>query len=121
MRRLLNRLLRLLEQDRIELPRRELEPRDIRTGDRLQIGQETWRVGEARSSAHAIDGRAFALIADRASAPVAILMAELSTDGNRIDGWVLIREGNRLEVPGEMIVRFPSGAWTTPGSERRGT
>jgi hypothetical protein len=116
--RVLSRLLRLLEQDRIQLPRRALEPRDIRPGDRLQIGQETWWVGEGRSSSDPA-GAWFALTAEAASAPAAVLCAPGPSKGRRSRMWLLIRGGDRFEVPGEMIVHFPSGARTTLGAERR--
>ena len=118
MRRLLGRLLRLLDQDRIRLPRRTLDPRDIRPGDQLQIGQEIWRVGEGRPSPGPV-GASFALTAEEASVPAAVLFAPGVSDGLRIQTWLLIKGRDRLEVPGEMIVHFRCGLSMTPSDERR--
>jgi hypothetical protein len=107
-RRLLSRLLRLLDQDRIRLPRRTLEPRDLRPGDRLQIGHETWRVGEGQRSSGPGSG-SFVLTAEEASAPAAVLFSPGESEGLRFPKWLLIKGSDRLEVPGEMIVHFPSG------------
>jgi hypothetical protein len=119
-RRLLSRLLRLLDQDRIRLPRRTLEPRDIRSGDRLQIGQEIWRVGEGRPSPGPVGG-SFVLTAEEASAPTAVLFAPGASDGFWFQAWLLIKGCDRIGVPGEMIIHFPAGLPTTLGDERRGT
>jgi len=115
---LLSRLLRLLDQDRIRLPKRALEPRDIRPGDRLQIGREIWRVVEGRPSPGPVGG-SFVLTAEEASAPAAVLFAPGDSDGLRLPTWLLIKGSDRIEVPREMIVHFPSGLPTTPGNERR--
>ena len=118
MSRLLCRLLRLLDQDRIRLPRRTLEPRDIRPGDQLQIGQEIWRVGEGRPSSEPGSG-SFVLTAEEASAPAAVLFAPGVSDGLRLPTWLLIKGSDRIGLPGEMIIHFPSGPPTNPGDERR--
>ena len=110
---MLCRLLRLLDQDRIRLPRRALEPPDIRPGDRLQIGQEIWRVGEGWPSSGPRSGP-FALTAEEASAPAAVLFTPGVTDGLRFQTWLLIKGGDRLEVPNEMIVHFRCGLSMTP-------
>jgi len=102
------RLMRILEQDRIRLPKRQLEPHDIRPGDRLHIGQELWRVSEARPPFGSRGGW-FALMAEEASVPTARLYPPDASDGSRCPTWLLIKGGQRLEVPGEMIVSFPSG------------
>lgn len=120
MRRLLRRLLRLLEQDRIRLPRRALAPRDIRSGDRLQIGQEIWRVGEGRPPPGPVGG-SFVLIAEEASAPAAVIFAPAGSDGFRFETWLLIKGSDRAEVPEEMIVHYQSGLSMTLGDERRGS
>lgn len=105
---MLRRLLRLLDQDRIRLPKRLLEPRDIRPGDRLQIGQEIWRVGEGWASPGPVGG-SFALTAEEASAPTARLFAPGVSDGRWFRTWLLIKGSEWTEVPGEMIVHFPCG------------
>lgn len=115
---MLCRLLRLLDQDRIRLPRRTLEPRDIQPGDRLQIGREIWRVVEGRPLPGPVGG-SFVLTAEEASAPAAVLFAPGDSDGLRLPTWLLIKGSDRIELPGEMIVHFPSGLPTTPGNERR--
>lgn len=114
---MLGRLLRLLDQDRIRLPRRTLEPRDIRPGDQLQIGQETWRVGEGRPSSEPGSG-SFVLTAEEASTPVAVLFAPCDSDGLRIQTWLLIKGSDRIVVPGEMIVHFPCGLAASYSQER---
>ena len=43
-RRLLQRLSRLLGQSRIRLPKCPLDPRELGTGDRLQIESAVWRI-----------------------------------------------------------------------------
>jgi hypothetical protein len=119
-RRLLCRLLRLLEQDRIRLPRRALAARDIRPGDRLQIGQEIWRVDVGRPPPGPVGG-SFVLTAEEASAPAAVLFTSAGSDGLRFETWLLIKGSDRVEVPEEMIVHYPSGLSMTPGDERRGS
>lgn len=105
----LRRLVRVLDQDRIRLPKRPLEPCDIRPNDRLQIGHETWRVGDRRSPAISGDVDAFELVAEMASLPVAVLFAPAAFDGRRCRKWLLIKGAARLEVPEEMIVVFGCG------------
>ena len=97
-----------------------IDPRDIRAGDQLRIGQEIWRVGEGRPSVGPRSGP-IDLTAEEASAPVAVLFAPLESDGFRFQMWLLIKGSDRIEVPGEMIVHFPSGPPTTLGDERRGS
>ena len=100
--------MRILVQDRIRLPKRRLEPRDIRPGDRLQIGQELWRVCRAWARSGP-EGGSFALVAEEAAVPTALLYPPDAFDGSRCPTWLLIKGRDRLEVPGEMIVSFPSG------------
>lgn len=100
--------MRILEQDRIRLPKRQMEPHDIRPGDRLQIGQELWRVCQAWPSSGDLSG-SFALMAEEASVPTAHLFSPDASNGSRCPTWLLIKGGQRLEVPAEMIVAFPSG------------
>ncbi len=105
MRRLIYRLLRLLNQDRIRLPRRTLEPRDIRPGDRLQIGNEFWRVGRAWPATGSRGG-SFTLGEEEAAAPAAPLIAPGVSNGVQSEPWLLIKGGQPLEVSGEMIVAY---------------
>lgn len=109
---LLRRLLRILRQDRIRLPRRPLVPCDLRPGDRLQIGLEIWRVSRAWPPSGFREGR-FALTAEEASVPAAELAAPDAGRGARSSAWVLIKGGDSVEVPVEMIVVFPSGPVTS--------
>jgi len=104
---LFRRLLRILGQDRIRLPRRSVEPHDIRPGDRLQIGQEVWRVCRAWPPSGTLAG-SFALTAEEASAPAARLFGPGGFGDAQSSSWLLIKGGEWLEVPGEMIVVFPS-------------
>lgn len=100
--------MRIFEQDRIRLPRRGLEPRDIRPGDRLQIGSELWRVSQAWPAAGSRGG-SFTLAAEKAATPIALLIAPDVSLGARFASWILVRDGQPLEVPGGMIVAYPSG------------
>ena len=110
------RVLRILDLDRIRLPRRPLELRDIRPGDRLQIGLELWRVCRAWAPSGSQIG-SFALEAEEASVRTALLLAHDASCGVRGSTWTLIKGGDRLEVPGEMIVVFSSGLapWSRKG------
>lgn len=102
------RFLRILDQDRIRLPKRPLVPAEIRLGDRLQIGHEVWTVFRARQSSEGLSD-SFELIAEEASVPVARLFAPEASEGTPRPLWLLIKGAVRLEVPGEMIVAFPCG------------
>lgn len=115
----LRRLVRILDQDRIRLPKRPLEPCDIRPNDRLQIGHEIWRVGDNRSPAISGGVDAFELVAEMASVPVAVLFAPAAFDGCRYQTWLLIKGAARLEVPEEMIVVFGCGLGLEGRRERK--
>jgi len=110
------RVLRILDLDRIRLPRRPLELRDIRPGDRLQIGLELWRVCRTRAPSGSRIG-SFALEAEEASVMTALLIAHDASGGIRGSRWTLIKGADRFEVPGEMIVVFPTGlaSWSRKG------
>jgi hypothetical protein len=97
------RLVRMLGQARIRLPRRELAPEDLRPGDWLQIGGEVWRVSGCEPPPG--DRRTFYLTAVRASAPWARLLAA----GSRGVVWTLIKDRHPIEVPGGSMTLFPSG------------
>jgi hypothetical protein len=103
------RLLRVLGQDRIRLPKRPLAPPDIHPGHRLQIGDELWRVGAIKPPASDAT-EAFLLLAVRASTATAVLFAPATAAGAAWSPWTLIKGRDRLEVPAEMIVVFPSGS-----------
>lgn len=109
--------MRIFEQDRIRLPRRPLGPRDIRPGDRLQIGGELWRVRQAWPATRSRGG-SFTLGEEEAAAPVALLIAPGVSDGARFAPWLLIKGRDRLEVPGEMFVHFPCGFAASYSQER---
>ena len=106
---MLGRFLRILDEKRIRLPRRKIEIRDIRPGDRLQIGSEVWRVSEGWPPSGTGAG-SVALTAEDATAPAAVLFAPCASRGRPSPMWLLIKGSDRLEVPGETIVHFPSGA-----------
>lgn len=112
MRSILRRLARILGQDRIRLPRRPLRPTDIAIGDRLQIGLEIWCVSGAETASTAGDNRCFELASESASELTARLIATGSPNGGHPRIWLLVRGGDRLEVPPEMIVAYPSGPAT---------
>lgn len=115
---MLRRLLRLLNQDRIRLPRRTIEPRDIQPGDRLQIGNELWRVCQAWPAAGSRGG-SFTLAAEQAAMRVALLIAPGVSPGAQPAQWLLVKNEQPLEVPGEMIVVFPSGRGAPYCGERK--
>ncbi len=105
---LIRRLLRIFGQHRIRLPRRPVEPHDIRPGDRLQIGHEVWRVCRTWPPSGLLAG-SFALTAEEASAPVARLFTPDGSSRTHDSSWLLIKGGDRFDVPPEMIVAFPAG------------
>ena len=109
--------MRIFEQDRIHLPRRGLEPRDIRPDDRLQIGHEFWRVRQAWPAAGSRGG-SFTLAAEKAATPVALLIAPDVSPGARFASWILVKDGQPLVVPGEMIIAYPSGLEISYGEGR---
>jgi len=112
------RLQRILGQDRIRLPRRPLQPIDLVVGDRLQIGLEVWRVSGVRTVSAANCERMFDLVKGIARESTARLITTLSTGGVRPWTWLLVRRGDRLEIPPEMIIAFPSGLVRTQHKER---
>ncbi len=112
------RLCRILDQDRIRLPIGPRAPSVIRSGDRLQIGLEIWRVCRTWTpSGSRIES--FVLQAEEASVRTALLVAPGAIGGFRDSTWTLIKGHERLEVPGEMIVAFPSGLVTSHSDGRR--
>jgi hypothetical protein len=102
MRRLWRRLLRLLGQSRIVLPRRALCPEDLRPGDRLEIGETVFQV---RGALHLQSGPwAFRLEELNGAEPRPIrLLAAPESPGP----WTLIRDGGWVEVPGECVRWWP--------------
>ena len=110
MTRLWRRLLRLLAQSRIVLPRRALRPEDLRPGDRLEIGETVFRV---RGALRLNSGPwAFRLEELNGTEPRPIrLLAVPESPGP----WTLIRDGRWVEVPGECVRWWPVG-----GVEGRG-
>lgn len=100
--RLWRRLRRILDQDRIRLPRRPLRPADLGIGDRLVIGSESWRV-----RGPLVDGGSrIELVAERAVVRRAQLEIEAPTAGGRRSRWVLVRGSDRIEVPDREITHF---------------
>ena len=112
------RLQRILGQDRIRLPRRPLQPIDLVVGDRLQIGLEVWRVSGARTVSAASCERKFDLVLASACGSTARLITTPSAGEVRPWTWILVRGGDRLEIPPEMIITFPSGLVRTQYKER---
>lgn len=110
MRRLWRRLLRLLAQSRIVLPRRALCPEDLRPGDRLEIGETVFRVcGALRLQS---GPWAFRLEEIGGAVPHPIrLLAVPESPGP----WTLIRDGGWVEVPGECVRWWPVGRESGPG------
>jgi hypothetical protein len=99
--RLWRRLLRLLGQSRIVLPRRPLHPEDLRPGDRLEIGEAVFRV---RGAMHLKSGPwAFRLEELNGVGPRPLrLLAVPESPGP----WTLIRDGRCVEVPRECVRWF---------------
>ncbi len=101
-RRLWRRLLRLLGQSRIVLPRRTLRPEDLRPGDRLEIGETVFRV---RGALHLQSGPwAFRLEETEGKEPRPIRLLAVP---ERPGPWTLIRDGRWVEVPGECVRWWP--------------
>jgi hypothetical protein len=109
MKRLWRRLLRLLGQSRIVLPRRALRPEDLRPGDRLEIGETVFRV---RGALRLQSGPwAFRLEELNGAEPRPIrLLAVPESPGP----WTLIRDGGWVEVPGECVRWWPAAPLTLP-------
>lgn len=110
--RLWRRLQRILGQDRIRLPRRPLQPIDLVVGDRLQIGLDVWRVIGVRTGSAAGCGRSINLVLESARGLTARLITTHSAGGVHPWTWLLVRGRNRIEIPPEMIIAFPSGRRT---------
>ncbi len=103
------RLLRIIDQNRIRLPRRPLRPTDITVGDRLQIGLEIWRVKKAWTASAACGEGSFELVSRGAWKLTARLSVTVSPGGDHLRSWRLFTGGNQVEIPPEMIIAFPTG------------
>lgn len=103
MKRIWKRLRRLWRQSRIRLPRRPLDPRDLRRGDRLEIGAGVFRV---RGCVLLASGALVFSLEDLAGGterrPVRLLVS-LGGSGT----WTLARGEGRVAVPVEGIGWYP--------------
>jgi len=107
--RWVRRLQRIFGQDRIRLPRRPLQPADLVVGDRLQIGFKVWRVRGIRPVPTASCEWSLDLVSTSACASNARLITTASAGGDHPWTWVLTGGEDRIEIPPEMIIVFPSG------------
>jgi hypothetical protein len=99
MRRLWRRLERLMDQSRIALPRRALASRDLRPGDRLQIGPALFRV----QGSLLLNSGPLAFRLEDLEGPETGPVRLLEMQGT----WTLLRGGGRLEVPVDCVVHYP--------------
>ena len=95
------RIARLIQQSRIRLPREPLNPGELRPGDWVQLGSETWRVMTRRFEADRVVFR-LRLRCEAAGAD-AVLVRPRATPGN----WTLEHGGSAISIPPELLVVFP--------------
>ena len=94
-----HRIARLIRQSRIRLPREPLAAAELRPGDWVQLGTETWRVMTRRFEVHRVVFRLRALDEDSG----AVLTGPRTTSGN----WTLEHRGSEISLPPELLVVFP--------------
>ena len=102
------RLHRLCRQSAIRLPRRDLQPVDLQTGDRLRVASRWWKIVDRVS-----DGQSttFRLRSDD-SGSEHLLVADGLPGGAR--RWRLVRGGRSFEVDGRILIHFPKRASRKP-------
>ena len=106
MKGLIHRLIRLLSGSRIRLPRRPLDPADLRPGDHLQIGPALWVVrGSLLLSGGSWSFRLEA--AEGAGEDRALLLAPSEAGPAAV--WTLVRGEHRVEVPIECVGVYAVG------------
>ena len=96
-----HRIARLIQQSRIRLPRQPLSAAELRPGDWVQLGSETWRVMARRFE---VDRVVFRLRSLRGSEGAgAVLVGPHTIAGN----WTLEHGGSAISLPPELLVVFP--------------
>ena len=95
------RIARLIQQSRIRLPREPLAAAELRPGDWVQLGSETWRVMTRRFEADRVVFRLRPL--REAAGADAVLVGPRATAGN----WTLEHGGSAISLPPELLVVFP--------------
>ncbi len=93
------RIARLIHQSRIRLPRQPLAAAELRPGDWVQLGSETWRVMTRRFEVDRVVFRLRALCGNSG----AVLVGPRTTAGN----WTLEHGGSAISLPPELLVVFP--------------
>ena len=94
-----HRIARLIRQSRIRLPREPLAAAELRPGDWVQLGSETWRVMTRRFEVHRVVFRLKALDGDSG----VVLIGPRTTWGS----WTLEHGGSAISLPPELLVVFP--------------
>lgn len=99
------RIARLIQQSRIRLPRQPLAAAELRPGDWVQLGSQTWRVMTRRFEVERV---VFRLRPLRGTAG-AVLIGPSTTAGN----WTLERSGSVISLPPDLLVVFSvaGGRW----------
>ncbi len=93
------RIARLIQQSRIRLPREPLSAAELRPGDWVQLGSETWRVMTRRFEADRVVFRLRPLHGTSG----AVLVGPRTTAGN----WTLKHGRSAISLPPELLVVFP--------------
>jgi len=109
MSRIWKRLRRLWRQSSIRLPRRPLDPGDLRRGDRLEIGAGVFRIRGCVLLASGILVFALDELHGGPERRPVRLLVPLGGSGV----WTLVRGGGRVEVPVEGIVRYPRSLFSS--------
>lgn len=110
MRRLWRRLLRLRGQSRIRLPRRFLLPEDLAKGDRLQIGERTYRV---RGLVLLASGPLAFSLEDLDGGPERRRPVRLLASPGSPGPWTLVLGDSRVDLPVDCVIRYPAGPHPT--------
>ena len=93
------RIARLIHQSRIRLPRQRLVAAELRPGDWVQLGSETWRVMTRRFEVDRVVFQLRALDGDSG----AVLVGARATWGS----WTLEQGGSVISLPPELLLVFP--------------
>ena len=94
-----HRIARLIRQSRIRLPREPLAAAELRPGDWVQLGSETWRVMTRRFEVDRVVFRLRALDGNLE----AVLVGPRTASGT----WRLERDGSAISLPPGLLVVFP--------------
>jgi len=94
-----DRIARLICQSRIRLPREPLSAAELRPGDWVQLGSETWRVMTRRFEVDRVVFRLRPLGGNSG----AVLIGPRTASGT----WTLEHGGSAISLPPELLVVFP--------------